>query len=215
MKKEKREGTSGKLLGAGVLTAVVASLCCITPVIALIAGGSGAASAFNWLEPVRPYLLGLTIAVLILAWYVKLKPRNAELDCACEEDAQQEDKAKRSFRHSKGFLAIVTVFAIAMMLFPKYSSVFYPDRKPDIAITKLSHIQTIDLQISGMSCTGCEDHIKHTASTVPGFVKAEADFKTGTATVTYDAQKASPEKIVKAIDETGYKVVRVTVEKEK
>ena len=51
--------TDNKLIGAGLLTAIAASLCCITPVLALIAGTSGLASTFSWLEPFRPYFIGM------------------------------------------------------------------------------------------------------------------------------------------------------------
>ena len=67
--------TDNKLIGTGLLTAIAASLCCITPVLALIAGTSGLASTFSWLEPFRPYFIGLTILVLAFAWYQKLKPQ--------------------------------------------------------------------------------------------------------------------------------------------
>jgi len=40
-----------------------------------IAGTSGLASTFSWLEPFRPYFIGLTILVLGFAWYQKLKPK--------------------------------------------------------------------------------------------------------------------------------------------
>ena len=62
MKKQNR------LLGAGVLTAITASLCCITPVLAIVAGSSGIAASFSWLEPFRPFLIGLTVLVLGFAW---------------------------------------------------------------------------------------------------------------------------------------------------
>ena len=65
--------TDKKLIGAGLLTAIAASLCCITPVLALVAGTSGLASTFSWLEPFRPYFVGLTILVLGFAWYQKTK----------------------------------------------------------------------------------------------------------------------------------------------
>lgn len=67
--------TDNKLIGTGLLTAIAASLCCITPVLAIIAGTSGLASTFSWLEPFRPYFIGLTILVLAFAWYQKLKPQ--------------------------------------------------------------------------------------------------------------------------------------------
>ena len=40
-----------------LLTALPGSLCCITLVLALIAGTSGLASTFSWLTPFRPYLV--------------------------------------------------------------------------------------------------------------------------------------------------------------
>lgn len=63
-------------MGAGLISAIAASLCCITPVLALVAGSSGIAAGFSWLEPARPYLIGITILVLGFAWYQKLKYRN-------------------------------------------------------------------------------------------------------------------------------------------
>ena len=77
--------TDKKLIGAGLLTAIAASLCCITPVLALVAGTSGLASTFSWLEPFRPYFIGLTILVLGFAWYQKLKPKK-QIDCNCETE---------------------------------------------------------------------------------------------------------------------------------
>jgi len=88
--------SGNKLIGAGLLTAVSASLCCITPVLALIAGTSGMASTFSWIEPFRPYLLGLTFLVLGFAWYQKLKPKK-EIDCECETDEKPKFSQTKSF----------------------------------------------------------------------------------------------------------------------
>ena len=70
--------TSNKVAYAGILTAMAASICCITPVLALIAGTSGIASTFSWVEPFRPYLIGITILVLVFAWYQKLRPKTQD-----------------------------------------------------------------------------------------------------------------------------------------
>jgi len=85
--------TDGKLIGTGLLTAIAASLCCITPVLALIAGTSGLASTFSWLEPFRPYFIGLTILVLAFAWYQKLKPQK-KIDCNCEAKLRKRASRK-------------------------------------------------------------------------------------------------------------------------
>jgi hypothetical protein len=100
-----------------LLTAITASLCCIAPVLALIAGISGVASTFTWIEPFRPYLIGLTILVLGFVWYQILKPRK-DIDCECEPDENPK------FIQTKMFLGIVTAFAIIMLAFPHYSGIF-------------------------------------------------------------------------------------------
>ena len=66
------------LIGSGIVAAIASSLCCIIPLLALIAGGTGVATNLSWLEPLRPFLIGFTIIVLGYAWYQKLKPQK---DC--------------------------------------------------------------------------------------------------------------------------------------
>ena len=136
--------TDKKLIGAGLLTAIAASLCCITPVLALVAGTSGLASTFSWLEPTRPYFIGLTILVLGFAWYQKLKPKK-QIDCNCET----EEKPK--FIQSKTFLGIVTAFAIVMLAFPYYAHIFYPKTEKQIIVVDKSNVQTVEFSISGMT----------------------------------------------------------------
>ncbi|MBT8386291.1 MAG: mercuric transport protein MerTP, partial [Ignavibacteria bacterium] len=141
-----------KLVVSGLLSAITASLCCITPVLALFAGTSGVASTFSWLEPFRPYLIGLTILILAVAWYQQLKPKK-EVDCECDP----EDKPK--FIQSKTFLGIVTMFAAVMLTFPYYSSIFYASPEKQIIVVDRSDIKTFEFKISGMTCTGCEGHV--------------------------------------------------------
>ncbi len=188
----------------GLLTAITASLCCITPVMAFVAGASGIAATFSWIEPFRPYLIGLTVAVLGFAWYQKLKPRSAEeIACACEEDE------KPAFWQSKKFLAIITVVAGALLFFPSYSSVFFPNNEKQVLVVQESNLQEVQLTVQGMTCTGCEEHVKHTALQLDGVLEATASYKEGTAKVKFDKSTISIDKIGQAIEEeTGYKVTQ-------
>ncbi len=190
------------IIGTGIFTAVAASLCCITPVLALIAGSSGIASSFSWMEPARPYLIGFTILVLGFAWYQKLKPKTAEeIECACEEDE------KPSFWQSRKFLLIVTIFAALMLTFPYYSSIFYPDTRKEVVVVNQFDIQTVELDIEGMTCEACDSHVAYAAQEVDGVIEAKADHKTGKAEVKFDQTKTSREEIIKSIDATSYRVV--------
>lgn len=194
-----------KLFGAGLITAITASLCCITPVLALVAGTSGIASAFSWLEPIRPYLIGITILVLAFAWYQKLVPiaseTQKEVDCECETEL------KPKFTQSKTFLAIITVFTIVMLAFPYYSGIFYPNTAKQIIVVDKSDIKTTEFKISGMTCASCEAHVDHEVNKLDGIVNAKASYENGNAVIEYDRTKTSETEIESAIKATGYKVI--------
>ena len=191
--------SENKLIGAGLLTAITASLCCITPVLALIAGTSGIASTFSWIEPFRPYLIGLTILVLGFAWFQKLKPQK-EIDCECETDE------KPKFIQSKKFLGIVTVFAVVMLAFPYYSGIFYPNTEKQIIVVDKSDIKTTEFKISGMTCASCEEHVNHEVNKLNGIVNSNSSYKKGNAIIEFDKTKTSEREIENAIKSTGYKV---------
>ncbi|MFD1755125.1 mercuric transporter MerT family protein, partial [Rufibacter sediminis] len=93
-----------KLAGTGLVAAIAASMCCISPILALVAGTGGLASSLAWVAPLRPWLIGLTLAVLAFAWYQKFRPQSQD-DCNCETD-------KPRFMQSKTFLTVVTAFAL-------------------------------------------------------------------------------------------------------
>lgn len=194
--------SSGTFTGAGVLTAIAASLCCITPVIALLAGSSSVVANFSWIEPARPYLIGLSIAVLAFAWYLKLKSvKTSILDCNCEPTK------KASFLQSKTFLAIVTVFAILMMTFPLYAKMFYPKPKAQsTSFAVFDNKQQVKFIIQGMTCKACEEHVNNELSKVNGVLAYKTSYATRSSLVTFDKLKVDEKTIEAAINKTGYKV---------
>ena len=191
--------SDNKLIGAGLLTAITASLCCITPVLALIAGTSVIASTFSWIEPFRPYLIGLTILVLGFAWYQKLKPQK-EIDCECETDE------KPKFIQSRKFLGIVTVFVIVILAFPYYSGIFYPNTEKQIILVDKSDIKTTEFKISGMTCASCEEHVNYEVNKLNGIVNSTVSYENGNAIVEFEKTKTNETEIEKAINSTGYQV---------
>lgn len=198
----KKQNKTRKLLGAGVVSAVAASLCCITPVLALISGTSGIASAFSWMEPLRPYLIGITILVLALAWHQKLKPRTKEeIECACDKDG------KKPFIQTKTFLGIVTVFSALMLAFPYYAHVFYPSNtQKEVVIVNESDVKEVTFDIEGMTCDACASHIENDVMKLSGVIQVKASYENGEAEITYDSTKVVIDEIKTAINKTGYKV---------
>ena len=203
--------SSGTFTSAGIFSAIAASLCCISPVIALLAGSSSIAANFSWIEPARPYLIALSIIILGYAWYLKLKPvKTTDIDCNCEITK------KPSFLQTKTFLSIVTVFAIFMMTFPLYAKIFYPKPKTQvITTTKLKNTEQAKFIIKGMTCEACEDHINNELSKVSGILSYTTSNASQSSIVTFDKLKVDIKTIETAINKTGYTVKSFEIIKEK
>lgn len=191
--------TENKLIGSGIITAMAASLCCITPVLTLIAGTSGLASSFSWLSPARPYFIGLTVLILCFAWYQKIKPKK-QTDCHCETEN------KPNFFQTKIFLGIITVFTGLMLAFPSYSHIFYPKTDTQIHNADQSHTKTMEFTITGMTCEACGDHVNHEVNKLSGIIKSTASYQNKNAVITFDNSKTNIDEIKQAINSTGYTV---------
>lgn len=198
---------SNSLAFTSLLTAVSASLCCITPVLALLAGSSGIAATFSWVEPFRPWLISFTVIVLAFAWYQKLRPKSKEeTECLCEDDE------KPSFWQSRKLLGIVTVFVALILIFPYYVGSFYPETE----LSKIENTQlqtTYEINIVGMTCTGCEEHVKLEIGKLPGISALEVSYEKANAVVTFDESQTDLEQVKAAVAVTGYKVESTTKSK--
>jgi len=182
------------LIGSGIVAAIASSLCCIVPLLALIAGGTGAATNLSWMEPFRPYLIGFTILVLGYAWYQKLKPQK---DCCINQ--------KNNFMETKTFLTIISIFAIGMLSFPSFSGNFYDNTPMEQGV--IGDSTKVVLNIEGMTCGSCEIHINHALNNTKVVIRCSSSAEEGTATIVYDKEQLTLKKIKKVINKkTNFKV---------
>ena len=187
------------VVSLGIFSAIAASMCCIAPVLAFLAGASSLATTFSWLEPARPILIGITILILAFAWYQKLR---LTIACDCED-------GKMSFFQTKTFLGIITVIVGGLLTFPYYTEIFYPKaQSEEIVVVKSQNIRHAEFKIEGMTCEGCTAHVNNEVGKLDGIIEAIASYEDGTATVKFDSSKTSVGEITKAIDSTGYKVTK-------
>jgi copper chaperone CopZ len=198
---ETQNKSSKGAITTGIIAALAASSCCIPPVIAAIAGVGGAAGSLSWMEPLRPYLIGLAVVAIGYAWYSHLKPKQED-DCGC-------DIEKPKWYQTKGFLVGMTLFAAISITFPYYSSIFFSDNKKEIIVVDKSHIQKITLEIEGMTCDACQNHVNHTVNELSGIVDINTSYAKKNATVKFDNTKTKLNEIEKAINSTGYTVTKI------
>ncbi len=183
---------------ASVLTAGLASICCIGPIVAL-ALGAGAFGAAAALESWRPYLLGLTAFMLGLAFYrAYRRPGGAE--CGCSPAAVSRRKR---------MVWVLTAIVVPLAAFPYYSQYVWgfvaAADSPALAATKgAQQTATLVLEVEGMTCEGCARGIEATLAREPGVVKAKVDYPSKTARIEYAPEKTSPKKLVEVIRSLGY-----------
>jgi mercuric ion transport protein len=192
-----------KLIGAGVMTAIASSLCCIAPILTIVAGGSGAISTLSWMEPLRPYLIGFTALILCYVWWDKLKPAKED-DCGCEDDVKKIPIFKSTL-----FLGIITVFAILMTAFPYYSDAFYSPVQKDLVSINSEDVEKLQLTISGMTCEACENHVNHAVGQVDGVISSIISYDEESGTIEYDKEITTMVEIVDAVNSTGYEVTNI------
>ena len=189
----------------GLLAAIASSLCCIAPALALIGGITGAAGAFAWIEPLRPYLLGMAVISLSTAWYLHLtKKDNCKDDsCSCAGSARRQP----SWMHSRAFLIAITAFALTAGAYPYMLGWIHKTQHSSVQTAPTTdEVETLVLDIDGMTCTGCEYHIEHALQKLNGVYRADASYEKGTALVSFDPQLLHIDTIIHTVQQTGYSV---------
>lgn len=113
-----QQGGGGPLLVGG-LAAILASACCLGPLVLLILGISGAWIAnLTALEPYRPIFAGVALVALLMAWRGIWRQQTA---CAPGEVCASP-WVRRVYKALFGIVALLVVIALA---FPYAAPWFY------------------------------------------------------------------------------------------
>jgi copper chaperone CopZ len=196
---DKSKALQKATLGGSLLAAVIASLCCIGPLLA-VAFGLGGFAASAVFEKWRPVFLGVTFALLALAWYLTYrKPKES-----CEEGSACATKPAGKW--NKVVLWIATGIVLLTTAFPSLSSVILRGTQSSVpgAVAGDNSV-VLKVEIPSMDCAACAVSIQTKMRKLAGVITASVNYDTKEAEVQYDATKLAPEKIIAAIDETGFK----------
>jgi copper chaperone CopZ len=187
---------------ASAASVMAASFCCLVPVGVMVLGLGGVVGAelfAKW----RPLLLALSFILLSLAWYFTwYKPGAA---CAQGKDCCTPPLE----RWNKLFLSLSTVLLVAIAGFPVWSGTVTKYFEPEIeglTAGSSSRLLTFRARIPSMDCEACAVLIQRKIHAQPGIASIVVTFKESEAIVKYDPGQIAPVDIIKAINETGFKV---------
>lgn len=68
-------------------------------------------------------------------------------------------------------------------------------------------MNTITLNVSGMSCMGCVNSVKNLLGAVDGVQNVKIDLASGRVVIEYDATRGNIDAMRQAIEDGGYKVL--------
>ena len=179
---------------AGILSAILASTCCIGPLLLVAIGVSSSAALvgrYHWF-----FLIG-GMAVLTWAWTKYLRERTI---CDCEHKPMQ---GRRSGIFTL-LIATVIVLGFGSLNISRY--VFASAPASAQTQTQLANgLNRIVVPVEGMACATCEIAVRHALKRVDGVKSAHVSVASKTATVDYEPGKTNPQQLVAAINSTGYR----------
>ncbi len=65
-------------------------------------------------------------------------------------------------------------------------------------------METTVMRVTGMTCMGCVNSVKKVLNAVDGVQSAEVSLEKAQATVVYDAARAQPVQLKRAIEDAGF-----------
>ena len=178
-----------------ILAAVLASSCCIGPLILAAIGMSGA----GFIAPVaeyRPIFIGVTFALIGVAYYFTYW-RKRKACCPGE-------RPKRRLAHEISLWAITAV-AVGLAAFP-YAWGHFKGGGVEKAILQ-DDLKVVTLRVEGMTCSSCADTVKSAVSEVKGVKAVNVDLKNGEVEVGFEkgVSSASSPELLMALEKNGYK----------
>ena len=65
-------------------------------------------------------------------------------------------------------------------------------------------IQTVDINVSGMTCGNCARSVERTLAAIPGVTSVKVNLESARATAEYDADLVTRKVLVDAVRDLGY-----------
>jgi copper chaperone CopZ len=194
-------------VGASLLAAIAASLCCILPIVFAL-GGFAIVGASAFFESLRPYFLIVTFALLGVGFYLSYrKPKQlCEPGSACARPPVN--------RLGRVTLWIGTAFAVAFAAFPYYSGAVANFLLSDDSVNassarQVNVVQHVSFAVRGMYCPACAKSVETKLMNLSGVRKAKVFYEQGKAEVEYDGGVVSVEQMEKAIQDVGYQAQKM------
>jgi mercuric ion transport protein len=112
---------TGTTLAGGLVAGILASVCCVGPLVLVLAGVSGAwISNLTLLEPYRWIFVGIALGFMALAWR-----RIYRAPAAAQCEPRTVCALPRANRVYRGMFWVVSALVLLAFAFPYFAPLFY------------------------------------------------------------------------------------------
>ncbi len=195
------QGRRGLWASSGaVVAAVLASACCLLP---LVLGGLGLSmlSIAAMFESARPYFLGITAFLLGAGFYFAYFRKPAAATGSASTTGR-----RMSRQLGRPTLWVTTLAVAALAFFPAYASIFAGDRTSVQSPTENARSEVLLLRVEGMTCQGCAAAIEQELVQVSGVQSAAVSYERAEARVILDpASRPKDGRLLRAVEEAGFR----------
>lgn len=177
----------------GIASSLLASLCCVTPLIFVLFGFGGLSIALSFLR-YRPYFLALGIVFLSVATYFYLKRDYGK----CNLNSMKRAK----FSIAGSFVLMILIYVgLTYFLIPPVlvSSVENKIQQSQNNLNlNYQNATEIKIKISGMTCRCNVADIEYNLMQIKGVLNATIDYDSGTGIIKFDPTKTSQYVIIQS-----------------
>lgn len=197
-----REGEPrlGRWLGAAGAAGLLASACCLGPI--LLAGlGLSVAGVSSFFEPLRPAFLAVTGVLLGAGFYASYFRRpTCGPGAACAVDGSRQ-------RRTRALLWLASIVVVLVALFPVYGEGLLRAGRTG-ASQAGEPGRVVRLAVSGMTCGACAATLEQSLRGLPGVRSATVSYPDGEAVVETARDAApSPDQILETVKRAGYRAL--------
>lgn len=180
----------------GILSAIVASSCCVLPVL-LVVAGLGSLGVGSLLGRFHWGFIGVALALLIYAWRVYFKERRRCRAASCE---------MKSGKTTKWALLVASLIVFTLTSLNFYTYANQHSSQPRSAST--TGLAQVRIPVEGMTCLTCKLTVELSLKRLAGVQEADANVTDSAVHVSYDPTHASLDDLIAAINKTGYRATR-------
>lgn len=183
-----------KAKNIGLFSVIFTSICCVGPLLLILLGlgtlGIGAViGKYHW------WFLGAGISLIIVAWRYYFREKSS-----CDLKGCQMENKKQT-------LVILIIATIIVAFFAGLNLYTYAGKSTkEKSFTSSANLKTMVIPIEGMTCLTCELTVSSSLKKINGVIEATASAREKNAKVTYDTTKTDKNKLIEAINRTGYRV---------